>query len=743
LQQGNCLLRTITSFNDQWLFIPENVGLETMDSAFQPVTLPHTNITLPHRNFDNHEYAFVSTYRKRFTLPEAKSGRRVYLDFDGALMACEVFLNGYRIGENEGGFTPFSFDITDHLHDRENVLQVRLDSSERPDIPPYGFVVDYLTFGGLYRDVWLRMVKPCYIEKVFVRSKNVLSDSASLEVDVYFNNQSDRPATFIPLVKLSNSDVNYFAGESGDIMVNVPGNTTLKRTFHFDKLTNIHLWTLENPVLYQVEIAMISNFNATADDTYTTSFGFRDAVFKDDGFYLNGQKIKLRGVNRHQMYPYIGAAAPARLQRKDADIIKYELGCNIARTSHYPQSPHFLNRCDEIGLLVFEEIPGWQFIGDEDWQGITLRDVQLMIERDRNHPSIVIWGVRINESLDNEAFYSATNELAHKLDPTRQTGGVRYFQDSQFLEDVFTYNDFSNTIVEPKNTPHLVTEFMGHMFPTKTWDHEQRQVEHALRHAHVQDKAAGMDNVTGAIAWCAFDYNTHVEFGSGDRVCYHGVMDMFRLPKFAAWFYESQIDPKERIILRPATFYAFGDRSNGGGDEHYDFYVFSNCDEIEVQIGGQVFGRYLPDRETYPNLAHPPFKVGDGQMWYTYKLRVPDARIIGYIGGQAVIEERLCANKLPHALTLEADDAELQADGSDMTRLVFKIVDEFGHRLPHAHAIVSFEIEGPGELIGENPFVLVGGQAAMYVKAGKQAGTVKVKARTARLESATVSIEIQ
>ncbi|MBZ0297218.1 MAG: glycoside hydrolase family 2 protein, partial [Anaerolineae bacterium] len=200
--------------------------------------------------------------------------------------------------------------------------------------------------------------------------------------------------------------------------VEAPAQSTTKITVALDDLGQVELWSLNNPARYglwtELQLA-----DGNTDDNGAFPFGFREAEFRDDGFYLNGEKINLIGLNRHQTYPYIGAAAPKRLQEKDADIIKHELGCNIVRTSHYPQSPHFLRRCDEIGLLVFEEIPGWQFIGDEDWQGISLRDVEAMIKRDRNHPSIVLWGVRINESQDNTAFYTRTNELAHQLDPTR------------------------------------------------------------------------------------------------------------------------------------------------------------------------------------------------------------------------------------------------------------------------------------------------------------------------------------
>ncbi len=738
-------MRSVIPFNNDWLFVPQDVDGNTPDIEFEHITLPHTNIVLPHHNFDNLEYQFISTYRKRFKLPEAREGRRVYIDFDGAMIAAEVFLNGRKVGENEGGYTPFSFDITDALNESgENLLTVRLDSTERPDIPPYAGVVDYLTFGGIYRDVWLRYMPECHIAGVFVKVKDVLTENPFCEVDVLVRNQSN--ATVRAALSLSytfsrqigtDSDVIDWCNEA----VVVPPGEEVHHTLTCPLPSGILRWTLDEPHLHNlmVDLDLGESPDIELLDSVDVRFGVREAVFKENGFYLNGEKVMLRGLNRHQTYPYIGAAAPARLQRKDADIIKYELGCNIVRTSHYPQSPHFLNRCDEIGLLVFEEIPGWQSIGDADWQGISLRDVEAMIVRDRNHPSIVLWGVRINESWDNEAFYTATNALAHKLDPTRQTGGVRFFQNSQFLEDVFTFNDFSNSVQDPENTPHMITEFNGHMFSTKSFDQEERQVEHAIRHARIQDKAAGHEKVIGAIGWCAFDYNTHREFGSGDRMCYHGVSDIFRLPKFAAYFYESQISPSVRPVVRAATFWTMGDRSGGNVDP---LIVFSNCEEIEVYTGDELYKRFQPDRESYPHLPHPPINVKGLQLlWGGHKFE--DLRVVGFINGEAVAEQQIRADGLPNMLVLLPDDTELNADGGDMTRLVFKITDKYGNRLPYATQTVTFEIEGPGELIGENPFALVGGQAALYVKARHERGVVTVRARTARLPEALATITMK
>lgn len=741
-------MRTIIPFNDHWLFAPHVLNDFTPDAQFEPITLPHTNIVLPHHNFDNQAYQFVSTYRKRFSLPAPLDGRRAYLDFDGALTSAAVSLNGHKLGEHDGGFTPFSFDITEYLRDGDNLLTVYLDSTEREDIPPYGYVVDYLTFGGIYREVSLRLVAQVHIADVFVQPYDVLTEMPKLDVAVTVRNESGESQRVLVQSLLDfaydlRSTAELYQGVRAK-MVEVPPHTDLTVTLNYPALSPMALWTLEQPTLHELKAVIGREDRNDPDDEVMVRFGLREARFDTDGsFYLNGQPLKLRGLNRHQTYPFIGAAAPRRLQRRDADIIKYELGCNIVRTSHYPQSPHFIERCDEIGLLVFEEIPGWQFTGDEDWQALTLRDVEAMIKRDRNHPSIIIWGVRINESLDHTRLYKATNDLAHKLDPTRQTGGVRYFQDSEFLEDVFTFNDFSNGAEEPLHTPHLITEFAGHKFPTKTVDAEERQIEHALRHARIQDGAAGNPRVSGAIGWCAFDYNTHVEFGSGDRICYHGVMDMFRLPKFAAWFYESQLDPSVRPVLRPATSYAFGDRNDYSKETPTAFVIFSNCDEIEVFLGERSMGRFLPDRASFPHLAHPPFQCVDNEIWYTHRLRLPDVRFVGYVGGQVVIEDRLTADRLPKKLTLTADDAELFADGADMTRLTFKIEDADGHRLPFSFAVVTFTLEGDAaELIGTNPFPLVGGQAALYLKARHQAGSVTVTASTPGLAPAAVTVSI-
>lgn len=721
-------MRTVLPFNNDWLFAARQLPLDAPDSEFEAITLPHTNKVFSHTNIDNATYQFIATYRKRFVVPAHQQGQTVMLAFDGVMLAAVVFINGHCVTEHLGGYSPLNVDCTPYLHEGENVITLYVDSRERKDVPPYGHLVDYLTFGGVYRDVTLKILPAIFIDDVFVQPQTELT-SPQLACDIRLNCFVQGLMLKLRLL----DDAGQCLKESTTPVVDVASRINL------GEIDAVSLWGLDNPVLYTLEVTLLEK--TTLLDRTTTRFGFRQAEFgKDGGFYLNGERIALMGLNRHQTYPYIGAAAPKRLQVMDADILKYELGCNIVRTSHYPQSPHFLTRCDEIGLLVFEEITGWQHIGDDAWQKLVLDELQTMIERDRNHPSIVLWGVRINESADNDDFYTQTNRLAHAIDPTRQTGGVRCFRESHFIEDVFTYNDFSNDVQPANHLPYLITEFSGHMYPTKTWDNEERLIEHALLHARIHNKQMGDEKISGAIGWCAFDYATHMEFGSGDRICYHGVMDTFRLPKWAAYFYQSQQSPSQSVVLKAATRWTMGERSGGGNNS---LTVFSNCDEVAVMIGENNLGKFKPDFDTYPHLKHPPFNIhGLNEFSAWGQKEFNDLHLVGYFDGVQVAEQWIASNQIPAKLTLAVDSSTLIADGQDMTRLVFKITDHFDNPLAFAINIVTFSLAGDATLVGENPFPLVGGQAALFIKAGKTPGKVVIHARANGLDACKASIDL-
>ncbi len=703
------------------------------DSGYERIVIPHTNVRLPWHSFDEKSYEFVSSYRRRFKLPPEARGHRVLVDFEGVMTASTVWINGERLGEYKGGYTPFSFDLSPHIDfDGENLLAVDVDSSERPDIPPFGYQIDYLTFGGIYREVSLRIVPATFIENVFAKPKDVLTEHPSLDVDCYLQHME---ATRDPLtleISLREGDLVLAKGAQRVPPAQATAEPVV-HTIHVDNLGSIKLWDLTRPNLYRVQVRLLRGTQPL--DEVSRTIGFREAQFTDHGFELNGKVIKLRGLDHHQTFPFVGQAMPGRVQRRDAIILRNQLKCNIVRTSHYPQSRHFLDACDQIGLLVLEEIPGWQHIGDEPWKLISIDNVGRMICRDWNHPSIILWGVRINESKDDHDFYVRTNALAHKLDPTRQTGGIRYFQESEFLEDVFTMNDFGFPLKPPNHPRYLNTEFVGHTYPTKTIDQVERLTEHTLRHARIHDQLASNPQYAGGIGWCAFDYNTHGDFGSGDRICYHGVTDMFREPKPAAGFYKSQCNPAEEVVLEPAFHWARGDASVGFSKA----VMCSNCDHIKLYIADELIAEVDPDRKTFQHLQYAPFIVELGDLFHN---KWGDLRLEGYIQGKQVIVKKYSGKGVDQKFTLLPDDTSLIADGADTTRVVLRVTDEFDAIRPFANDAINFELEGPAEIIGDNPFAVVGGTGAIWIRAKEQAGTVRLTATHPVLGKQQVEFEI-
>ena len=759
--------RLVLPMNRNWRYHPAKVeGAESAsfdDSSFEKVVVPHTNIKLPWHNFDDKDYEFVSTYRRRFRLPESAVGKRVFVDFEGVMTASTVWINGVSLGEYKGGFTPFSFELTPHLHPHdENVLVVQVDSTERADIPPFGYEIDYMTFGGIYREVSLRCVPHTYIDNIFAHPKDVLSGNPSLDVDCFLAGDSAVGGLSLE-VELRDGEqviakgthavprkpsVKEAAASTVDPVTAAPVYASVETTddparytVSLTGLGKVQLWDLATPHLYTVHVRLLQAGQPLDEDT--RRIGFREATFTDHGFSLNGKIVKLRGLDRHQTFPFVGQAMPARAQRQDAKILRHNLHCNLVRTSHYPQSRHFLDCCDEIGLLVLEEIPGWQHIGDEAWKLVAIDNVGRMIRRDWNHPSIILWGVRINESKDDHGFYVRTNALAHALDQTRQTGGIRYFQESEFLEDVFTMNDFGFPLKKPNHPRYLNTEFVGHTFPTKTTDDDERQREHTLRHARIHNQLASDPQYAGGIGWCAFDYNTHSNFGAGDRICYHGVTDIFREPKPAAGFYKSQCSPEEEVVLEPAFHWANSDESVGFSKA----VICSNCDHLKIygRTGSAESSPWTllveldPDREEFQYLKYPPF-VFDREK---SKSEWGDMRIDGYLQGKQVISKTLSGRGVDMKFVLLPDDTTLMADGADTTRVVLRVTDEFGTIRTYANDPVSFTLEGPAELIGDNPFSLIGGTGAVWVRAKEEAGTVTLKATHPRLGSQSVSFTLE
>jgi beta-galactosidase len=289
----------------------------------------------------------------------------------------------------------------------------------------------------------------------------------------------------------------------------------------------------------------------------------------------------------------------------------------------------------------------------------------------------------------------------------------------------------------PNHPLYLNTEFNGHMFSTKRFDNVTIVAEHVRRHARVHNQLAGDDRYAGGIGWCAFDYNTHANFGSGDHICYHGVSDIFRIPKPAAYFYKSQCDPEEEVVLEAGFFWSNGDKPEAAGPGSVP--ILSNCDHLKIYAAGQFMQEIDPDRRAFPNLKYPPFTMDLGTFWDPWG----DLKIEGYIKGKLAKTLTLSGSGKDANLKVLADDRELNGDGRDATRVVFLVTDEYGNIRPLATGAIALTLTGPGEIIGENPFALAGGTGAIWIKAAESAGTLRLTARHPYLGARTIEIDVR
>ncbi|WP_044912667.1 glycoside hydrolase family 2 protein [Butyrivibrio sp. WCE2006] len=792
--------------NDNWKFKPEfddeMIKADYHDEEMENVRIPHTVKETPFNYFDDKTYQMVSGYRRVFNADTSWKDKSVILHFEGAAHEAFVFINGDFVCKHSCGYTGFAIDISDKLlFDRPNIIAVKLDSRESLNVPPFGFVIDYMTYGGIYRDVYLEVAEKTHISDVFV-----YSDVPEV-FDENMNESEVKPVAigaFIHgVIKLEGDADGYMVTESlkriggelpvgvtdeykDEILLNcVSANNEIRLSYH---TLPVVLWDVKNPAMYEFIVRICKD--EVLIDEYVVPFGFRSASFKSGGFYLNGRKLKIRGLNRHQSYPYVGYAMPASMQKYDARIIKEELCLNAVRTSHYPQSQDFVDECDRLGILVFMEFPGWQHIGDSDWKKQAVINEKEMICQYRNHPSIFIWGVRINESADDDEFYTETNAVAHELDPSRSTGGVRASAKMNLLEDVYTLNDFSHNgktpgcIKKKDATPdmakaYMVTEYNGHMYPTKTFDAEDIRVEHTMRHIRVMDAIAGESDIAGGFGWCMFDYNTHKDFGSGDRICYHGVMDMFRNPKLAAKAYEMQGDEKNVLELSSSMDIGEHPECIRG-----DIWLYTNADSVKMYKNDVFIKEFYPKNSPFKNIAHGPILVDDfigdlladnenfsrgfsekvkhalntaarygmnklsigdkitgGRMMLIHHMSVKDIvdlyqKYIGDWGGEAtsfkfeaikngkvvktLIKETV--NRISLETVVSHADL-LEGKSYDVASVRMRVVDQNGNVLPFFAEPVKLKTEGAIDVIGPKIVPIRGGMAGTYIRSKRKQGS--------------------
>lgn len=718
--------RKVLNFNTHWKWIDRDIPggespyLNEEAAGATEITIPHSHALTGLTSLDPGCFQYKSWYRRHFSIPGQYAGKRVRVQFHGTSQIAKVYVNGRFVSIHRGTYTPFIVDITDYItigESEDNLIAVKIDAVCHPEIPPEGNRTDYFIYGGMTRDINLIISNPLYIDDVFVFTQkgegfvNIICKATAI-------NKSNEFKVCTVRTYILDAGNNVISSAESEMAI-LEGSLC---TFHMiNTVENPVLWSPDNPYLYKVKTQIFAG-GICLDEIYTKT-GIRWVYFDPPGtkngkFYLNDQALKLRGTNFHNVFPYVGLAAPKRLHRKDAHVIKYEMGMNFVRAAHYPVSPEFLDECDKVGLLVVEEAPGWQFVGGCDWKAQFENMLRELIVRDRNHPSIIMWNVKVNESDGDDAvWYSRTNTIAKGLDPTRPTCGIDRRDPKAFVTDVFSLTDYTEMNGRvPSRQPWITGEFNGHgpfsraltfVFPN---DSEYYKLDDMLGESSMLEFMLSRSDIAGFANWVLYDYLTPENSHPGHRTYQHsnlrcpGSFGILRTPKWNSYLYKSQ-----------ATYEQVGDvlfiASEWKEDASSTIYVVSNCEQVELLKNGESLGGIDPN--AFTGLTSPLFRW-EGVIWESGSNLVAK----GYRDRKVVVQDVRNVPCIPVSVKLTSTCADrIYADGSDATWVTAELRDENGQRIYDGDENIELDITGPGEIIiPENPAMMMDGYAGFYIR---------------------------
>ena len=756
-----------TLFNSDWEFVKDVNDSQVFNAVvlqWKPVSLPHTANIEP-LVIKERQWMGTCFYRKTFTIPASMKGKHIALKFEGAMQVADVFLNGEKIATHQGGYLPFYIRIDQNIKfDESNTLVVKLNNEDNPQVPPGKPIdqLDFNIFSGLYRNVWLVVKDQLHISDpiganrvaaggLFVSYQNVTNKEATLQVNVDIENETDKDQQARVLVKLIDKSGNVVLQEQSPEATLVAGSN---QVFHFSlKLEQPALWSPESPYLYSLEASVVKDREIT--DATSKRIGIRTFKFTPKGFELNGKPLYLRGTNRHQEYPYIGYALSDNANYRDAYKI-CEAGFNFVRLSHYPHSKAFMKACDELGILTMNAIPGWQFMGDSIFQTHVLSDVRNMVRRDRNHPSVILWEASLNETAMSTEFMQQAHQAVKEeypqgdvytcgwidsvydvFNPARQHAKPPQYWNQYDKKPIFIaeYGDweyyaqnagfnqtaFKDLTAEERNSRQL----RGYG--------QKRLAQQALNYQEAHNSNL-KGNAAGDANWLMFDYNR----GYAPDLEASGIMDIFRLPKFAFYFYKSQVKPGSSSV--EAFNQPLVEIANFYNDPSFtDVKVYSNCEEVELLVNETSLGRQKPD--TDPNsthLASPPFTFSLASF-------IPGELIAkGFINGKevAIAHRKTPGEAAALKLWMDESGRPLQKGVNDVVFLYAAIVDQNGTILPDATHPVTFTVDGDAQLIGSNPMTAEAGIATVLLKGGNESSvTVNAVSQNLSAQPLTITLE--
>ena len=766
--------REVYSMNPAWRFHKGAVeGAETKefnDKDWTVVSLPDGIEYLPTEASGCINYQGEVWYRKHFTPDAALKGKKLFLHFEAIMGKSKVFVNGKLLTEHFGGYLPVIADVTDVLDwNGDNVIAVWADNSDDPSYPPGKAqdVLDYTYFGGIYRDCWL-----IAHNNVFITDPNYENEVAGGGLFVAFGKVSDALAVVQLKIHVRNATKNPFSGRV-EYMLLQPDGTEVARLsdkiqVKVGRATTVSdrmpvkqpmLWTPSTPTLYNLLVRVLDK-EGNVIDGYRRRIGIRSIEFKGkDGFYLNGRPYgkPLIGANRHQDFAVVGNAVANSIHWRDAKKLK-DVGMEIIRNAHCPQDPAFMDACDELGLFVIVNTPGWQFWNDApEFAQRVYSDIRNVVRRDRNHPSVWLWEPILNETWYPADFAKNTRDIVDAEYPypycysgsdSEARGHENfpvYFAHPANMQDASKEIDPTKTYFT-REWGDNVDDWSSHNSPSRVarnWGEQPMRVQ-AQHYACPYYPVTSYDVLykqspqhVGGCLWHSFDHQR----GYHPDPFYGGLMDVFRQPKYSYYMFMAQ---------RPAVK---NDRNAGSGPMVYiahemtpfsgkDVTVYSNCDEVRLTFnkGGKTY-TYKKDKNR-PGMPSPVITFPDVYDFMVDKAfsrtqKQDDVYLLaeGLIDGKVVATHKVVPARRPEKILLWMDNegTDLKADGSDFVTVVAAVADKNGNIKRLNNYNIRFSIEGEGRLLGgpgvlANPVPVKWGTAPVLVQSTLKPGKIRITA---------------
>ncbi|MFT5864208.1 MAG: beta-galactosidase [Flavobacteriales bacterium] len=734
---------TRENINSEWYFSDSTEIAEL-------INLPHTPRIEP--LVVNDQWQGEHSYSKKITFKSMHEGE-TWMHFEGVMNDAEVYVNDNLAKKHQDGYLPFTVNLTPLLKLGSNEIRVDVSNKNNPEIPPGKPLekLDFNYYGGIYRDVWLIRKKDTYITDPFLTDSKeagwllhfdkVSPDNAEGNLRIQVRNVSPKKSKVKIDLLLVKDDVKYSFHESVEVE---SGNSTLVNIPI--SIPEPALWSTKSPSQYDMQINVSSN--GELYDQVNHKVGIRKIELKNDGFFLNDEKLFLRGTNRHQEYPYIGYAISNNANFRDALKIK-NAGFDFVRLSHYPQDESFLDACDELGILVMNAIPGWQFFRKGNFQSNSFQNIRDMARRDRNHPSVVFWEVSLNESkMTSEYMVEANRIMKEELPfddiftagwkdhpaydlfiPARQHGKYpHYWNNYKNGERKVFISEYGDWEYYAQNAGFNQSSFENLEAAERSSRQLREDGEHRLlqQAMNFQESANSNRKGVGTIGhanWLMFDYNR----GYTDNIEASGVSDIFRIPKFAYYFYKSQRPATETIehslveqgpMVKIASYWK--------EDSPKQIRVFSNCDKVGLYLNDSLIAIQPPSLSEFSDqLIHPPFE-------FTIDGFIPGKlKAIGYRNGIVSAEDSVFTPGEPSGLSITIDtQGSIMKEEEDLFFVYAKVLDAQGNWIPTANESVIFTLEGPGELVGANPMQTEAGIATILFKGDHVKSKISAKTIT-------------